>query len=756
MRTSGLLFLGFLIQISIFCQNKQPTNDFLEITIGGGQQYPEQVRMPLDFDWRNSISQTLFYPDEIGISRGLISRLTWFKNFQNNILEKEVRIWMGETALESLSGGWIPPEELTLVFDGLLDFPSGAGTINIDLDLPYEYNGGVLVIYSNRVFEQNYYSFNDRFFATQDEGKLRTRQLNDDVPIDPLDPSLGSNYLLDWHPNTILSLPLDQLGGIEGNVTDGTIPLEDVEVSIAGTTAKTFTDAGGFYSIPLILTDVYDIEFSKTGYITQLIQNVSIPGEQTIQLDVILPAAGEFMVFGTVTDSAGNAVSDAHLQLLGLMSYETSSSSNGQFSFDAVLEGDYSLNITADGYQEMTLENILVSGADLNLGAIMLAEIIIDPLGLTAEADLYEPGSVFLQWYHAQQRTFRWDNGSYAYWIGVDGDRNNVFGTVYRNDAVLTEISWYLASDNGQHDEVAVWIFGLDENLTPDIEDLLYYNPAAPNVDDQWSTYVFDFPVIAPNGFLVGVSYDGILSLGTDDGESQEWPFQYNTHYFSGDATAEHFAPIESFGDFYWNFLIRAYGIDNGELGYDRTKFASSPAPKILPSLVYGQNLHHAKATALPHWKSSHGKIGSFQEFNIYLNNLQTPYGQTTETAFLITGLAAGAYTAGVEAVYATGSSQMITVDFETDGTTSVANLSPDSPSVYPNPFSDRLFINHHQNVEKVQVTSICGKIEHLFYMSDLNGEISTKSLRPGIYLIQLIGSVETISTFKMVKTRIW
>ena len=54
-----------------------------------------------------------------------------------------------------------------------------------------------------------------------------------------------------------------------------------------------------------------------------------------------------------------------------------------------------------------------------------------------------------------------------------------------------------------------------------------------------------------------------------------------------------------------------------------------------------------------------------FVDYTIYLNNLTTPYAENvSETSFEFTDLAVGDYTAGVQRVYTTGVSEIVTIDF--------------------------------------------------------------------------------------------
>ncbi|MCF8365624.1 MAG: carboxypeptidase regulatory-like domain-containing protein [Bacteroidales bacterium] len=640
--------------------------DSYQVTIGGGQQFPQEVRMPFDFDWRNSVSQTLYYPEELGISKGVIDQLTYYKNFSQDVMNKTVKVWMGETTRQNLVSGWIPPSELTLVFDGLVDFPQGQGEINIQLDSPFQYNGGVLVIYSNRAFEQQYYSWNERFFATQDTGKYRTRQFNEDVPIDPMDPSLSSNYILDWHPNITLGFPTDVLGGIEGIVSDGSQPLEGVKVSIEGTTAEVFTNSSGYYSIPFIQADTYEIRFSRLGFMTHIEPDYVIEAGGISTLDGVLDASALVEVSGILRGNDGMMIQDAEILLSGNSDYMASSGPEGLFMINEVYEGLYTLFVTADNYVDYVAEDILITQGNADLGTIILAEKITPPLGLTVNTESQEAGKALLNWYHGEGQEFRYDNGTYTYWVGsADGDINSVFGSAYRSDAVLTEVSWYLTSEVGiVYPEVKIWIFGLGRNGIPDTSNLIYTMENVPNINDEWNVHVLDMPVVASDGFFVGVSYPGFYALGCDDGLDPEWPFTENTLYYVEYGETD-FIPIESLVPGWdLNFMIRAYGVNNQEL--KSFADAESPVPMIGQITILSEQAALANSPVSP-FVSTDGNNGyrEFIGFNVFLNNMDNPLTTINGNQYLLEYLPAGEYLAGVQSVYTSGVSEIITENFE-------------------------------------------------------------------------------------------
>lgn len=638
--------------------------NIFEVTIGEGQQFPQEVRMPFDFDWRNSVSQTLYYPDELGISKGMIDQLTYFNNFSQDVMNKEVKVWMGETTRQHLTSGWIPPSELTLVFDGTVDFPQDQGEINIPLDTLFQYNGGILVIYSNRVFEQQYYSWNERFFATKDTGTFRTRQFNEDVPINPMDPSLSANYLLDWHPNITLSFPTNVLGGIEGIVTDGSQLLEGVKVTIEGTTAAAYTNSSGYYSIPFIQADTYEIRFSKFGFMTHIETDYEIEAGGISILDAMLDNSAQVQVTGMVQGNDGSLVQDAEIMLSGNSAYNATSGINGLFSIADVYEGLYSVSIIAENYVDYVAEDVLITLDNADLGTIILTEKIIPPLGFTIDTENQEAGNALLKWYHGEPQEYRYDNGTYTYWVGsAEGDINSVFGSVYRSNAVLTEVSWYLTSEvNIVYPEVKIWIFGLDRNGIPDTSNLIYTKENVPNINDEWNVHELDQPVVASNGFFVGVSYPGFFALGCDDGLDPEWPFTENTLYYMEYGETE-FIPIESLvAGWGLNFMIRAYGVNNQEL--DR-----GIAGQLVNSLELTEIVHEKAATPytpeVPFNSDASGnKHREFIGYNIYINNLDEPYNMVTETQYLLEYLPFGEYLAGVQTVYTSGVSEIVTQPF--------------------------------------------------------------------------------------------
>ncbi len=159
------------------------------VTVGDGVT-TDGTRIPLDFFWQNSLSQVIYYPEELGFI-GQIESIAYFNNFVDDFSAgKPVKIWIGETDVTDLSGGYIPASELTLVYDGELSIPAGENLVVVPFNEPFFYEGGNLVVMANRPMDTEYFSSSDRWIQTQiPEGEVKALNNNSDgTEFDPFSP----------------------------------------------------------------------------------------------------------------------------------------------------------------------------------------------------------------------------------------------------------------------------------------------------------------------------------------------------------------------------------------------------------------------------------------------------------------------------------------------------------------------------------------------------------------------------------------
>ncbi|HNQ44424.1 MAG TPA: hypothetical protein PKI59_08330, partial [Candidatus Cloacimonadota bacterium] len=154
------------------------------VTIGSGN---EMARMPVDMYWKNSLYQALYLSTELNIASGSITGLSFYNNLVTNLADKPTKIWLGETTETGLTA-YIPSTQLTLVFDGTVNYPSGENIITIPLTTPYNYFGGNLVMMVNRPMDSAYFSSSDNF-ACQTIGANRSlKNQSDSTTYDPAAP----------------------------------------------------------------------------------------------------------------------------------------------------------------------------------------------------------------------------------------------------------------------------------------------------------------------------------------------------------------------------------------------------------------------------------------------------------------------------------------------------------------------------------------------------------------------------------------
>jgi len=311
------------------------------------------TRMPFDFYWKNSYAQTIYTNEQLGIGGGIINSLVYrYKFVSQEIGTKGVKVWIGETTQTNLDGGFINPSELTLVFDGDLDFPGGENELTINLQTPYMYNGGNLVIYSYRNLDTQYYNSSDLFYlVSTNENRSRHRQ--SDSQIDPLAPSSGTTKA--YVPEVTMFFSTAGLGTIAGNVTCEGAPAGGVTVQIVDGTRKTTTDAAGNYALPYLVPGTYALDFIKFGYTDFNATNINVVGDETTTVNATISPIYQYMVSGTVTTSdTQQPVAGAVVNFYGYTDHTDTTDATGHYSMSGVWGGGKVYEVTVDaveGYQ---------------------------------------------------------------------------------------------------------------------------------------------------------------------------------------------------------------------------------------------------------------------------------------------------------------------------------------------------------------------------------------------------------------------
>jgi hypothetical protein len=155
------------------------------VTVGDGTT---TGRMPVNMYYYNSLFETVYLSSELNIS-GLLTDIQFYNNFATNLPNMPTNVWVGETTQTDLSAGWITSTQLIPVFSGNVDYPRGQNDILIHFSVPYQYNGGNLVVMVERPMDTNWYSSSDVFFTQAGTVSNRTRNVySDSIDYDPANP----------------------------------------------------------------------------------------------------------------------------------------------------------------------------------------------------------------------------------------------------------------------------------------------------------------------------------------------------------------------------------------------------------------------------------------------------------------------------------------------------------------------------------------------------------------------------------------
>ncbi len=285
-----------------------------------------------------------------------------------------------------------------------------------------------------------------------------------------------------------------------------------------------------------------------------------MPQEEAV-LDFGLAAYERYALSGKVSSVASpGGLPGVKVSVNGYDSYAGTTAEDGTYRIEGIYDAhEYTVSFSLPGYADF---DTLVSfaGEDIVLDA-SLAErpLPVHHASLTVEGSQGNQTAAIAWHSPAMPQDFRYDNGLFEGNLGFsDGDYNGVFGSVYRTDAQLTRMEWFLGDMGGNQEKVNIFVFDLDESGNPTNE-ILYTNLVETDTM-RWSSYEFPVPVDCPNGFFIAVSRagNGNVSIGLAFGDD-EYPVVENTQFY-GDYTVGYSALASLPGYENCNFMIRAEG----------------------------------------------------------------------------------------------------------------------------------------------------------------------------------------------------
>ena len=501
-----------------------------ELTIG--EKSGTGYNAPMDLYGKYGASLNIYTPSELSIQKGRITGMKLDYTFSSSDLTGlGLKVYMANTDRATTTEGWLPMDELTLVYDGSVDVPkSSEGLLEVVFDRSFEYDGRNLALYvktslanANKTYAYVY----QPYYSTTAEGDNAIYYDNDYDDFDV--PSAKKNLT---KKKCVVHFMVQSAGAsISGKVKDtANQPIAGAEVSIQEIHAVTTSAEDGSYTFNFVPNDIYTLTASMFGYKQNSEVKVTV-ADEAMTADIILDKLPTYSVSGRVLAPDGSAVENADVALKGYADLAMKTDASGRFLFESVVTAPGTTVTVAKPWH---LDKVQTKdlNENWNLGDLTLEFAHFKPANVTAETT---DDASRISWdIPSAQSALAYDSGNADTQVGIQSPAGTVIiGTVFRTPMTLKGASWYTTSEGGPHNSVNIYIFDLDEEGNPS-GTLLYSQRAVLNSDNEWNSIEIPDGVEAPRGCFVSVNYPGFHGIGVDHSPKTH-PYKENVYAFSTD-----------------------------------------------------------------------------------------------------------------------------------------------------------------------------------------------------------------------------
>lgn len=326
-----------------------------------------------------------------------------------------------------------------------------------------------------------------------------------------------------------------------------------------------YTDSLGFASLRYLDKGDYKLAVSLFSYEKDTIDFTVEPLVDR-QIDIVLDTIPTFTLTGKVSNSYGEPVAEARVNIQGYETYGTRTDADGNYTIKGLyrVSEPYSIAVFKNRYKTVT-DTVLMK-ADRAKDVVL--PYVIAPVSQVQATE--KSSNMEVTWSQPQELVEnRIDDGILAGAVKLTVDsaqgffhEKAAFGVIYYVPMELKQVKWWMSSDNGSQSHefvnITIWTVHPDSGFGK----MLLHVEDVPNTDDTWSMYELERPLRITSGCVVLVgSTKGGLAVGVDAGTSKEYPFQLQRSAATTDwGNPGSFLPLEDWG-IKQNLMVRAIGV---------------------------------------------------------------------------------------------------------------------------------------------------------------------------------------------------
>lgn len=361
------------------------------------------TRLPIDINSKYSVSQTVYYPEDLNYVKGDISQIL-YRTYRgtDTELSMPVAIYMHNSSVENLNTQWDNTANAVKVFEGNIAINQGVRDVAVNLTTPFAYEGGNLVVTFIKT-DNPQGSYSDRFLSATSTrtGRSMTTSVYNPVEISALPAPSYSTKCVAEVPATRFVISPKGTVALSGKVVNAAdqSPLKGAVVSVpsvAGMQCVTAED--GAYSFPYLSVTADTLNVVATGYETASFPITLTEGE-TVTKNLELTRLPYYAANGVVRASDTSLpASGAVISVSGYEDLTLSADADGAFAIPALYcNQDYNITVTYPLYDMTSLTLNRTETEAHNLGDIVLERSRIAAYGL-AGAVAEDGSAVALTW----------------------------------------------------------------------------------------------------------------------------------------------------------------------------------------------------------------------------------------------------------------------------------------------------------------------------------------------------------------------